>query len=127
MKSGTIGKLIAGGGALGIADSVAAHYERTMLAASGPVGAAISLIFGFLYGHGAGESYGSAAAGGAVTGAGSAFIGILVAFLMGDQGGPVLAGGTGGGAVAGAVGGLIGHAIGKKRQGGAGRENEPRP
>ncbi len=113
---GRVGKLIMGGGVVGILISVAAHYSPGMLKASGPAGAAVALVFGLLWGIGRGTSMKTAAGGGAITGAGCALLGILAGYLMGDQRAVVLVAGTVGGAVSGTIGGLIGGMISKKRQ-----------
>ena len=105
------GKLIAGGGTLGIALSLVAHFSSSARSVSGPAGAFIALVFGLIYGAISPGPMGGAALGGALTGAGSAFAGILVGCLVHDQPWMMLGAGSLGGAVAGTIGALIGRLI----------------
>lgn len=106
-----VGKLIAGGGALGVLLSLASHSFADLLKVAGPLGTLIALVFGALYGGQARQRFAGSAAGGALTGAGCGGLGILAGWLLGDQAAFVLAAGTVGSAVAGALGGLVGRAL----------------
>lgn len=108
-------KFMVMGGTLGIILAIVSHYSAVVLAASGPLGALISLTFGSLFGFFYAEAYAQAAEGGAMIGFVSAFAGILFAFILGDQPLMVLIGGSIGGAVAGAIGSTLSCALSRRR------------
>jgi hypothetical protein len=75
-------------------------------------GMGISAVAGVLYSVWArGGSAGSAAAGGAIAGAGSGLLGIIVSYLLGDVPAGVLGFGTVSSGVTGLIGALAGHAV----------------
>lgn len=76
-----------------------------------PLGVAISLVAGVLYGRWSTPGGGSSLAGGAIAGGTCAFIGIAVSLLLGDVEPVVLAFGTVSSALFGAGGGWLGRRI----------------
>ena len=102
------------GGAIGITVSIFVHRAPDLLFLGGPVGFAVSLLCGGVYGFGA-ERYGHAALGGGLAGLCTAFLGVLGGFLLGDQPALVLLFGTLGGTIAGVLGGLAGRSVNRER------------
>lgn len=73
-----------------------------------PLGVAISLVAGFLYGRWSSPGGGSSLLGGAIVGGTCAFLGIAMSLLLGDVEPAVLAFGTASSALFGAGGGWLG-------------------
>ncbi|HKY60941.1 MAG TPA: hypothetical protein VJP59_08015 [Gemmatimonadota bacterium] len=98
---------------------VVGHNTVAVASLFAPLGMAISLIAGFLYGRWARSTRGSAVLGGAIVGGLSAVIGIAVSHFLGDVQAWVLFLGTLSATFTGAIGGLIGHTVGGQAPAGA--------
>ncbi|MGH7588257.1 MAG: hypothetical protein ACRELU_06665 [Gemmatimonadota bacterium] len=97
---------------LQVAMVVIGHATVAVASLFAPLGMAISLIAGFLYGRWARTSRGSAVLGGAIVGGLCALIGIAVSYYLGDVQASILFLGTLSSAFTGAIGGLIGEVVG---------------
>jgi len=105
-----------GGSILQIGMVLAGHSSASIAQLFAPGGMGISLIAGFAYAWLARTpSASSAAAGGAIAGAGCALIGIFISFLLGDVSASVLAFGTASSALTGAIGGWVGQMLSARR------------
>lgn len=96
---------------LQVAMVVIGHSTVAVASLFAPLGMAISLIAGFLYGRGAGGSRGGAALGGAIVGGLCALIGIVVSYNLGDVTAWIVFLGTLSSAFTGAIGGLVGQVV----------------
>lgn len=101
-------KWLAIGTTLQIVMVILGHYVTSVANLFGPLGMGISLVVGLLWARAGARSYGNAAGGGAVVGAGCALLGILVSLILGDVSAAILALGTISSGVTGAIGGLVG-------------------
>jgi hypothetical protein len=101
---------------LQLAMVVGGHFSPQIANLFAVGGVAISAVAGVLYSVWArGGSGRSAAAGGAIAGAGSGLLGIIVSYLLGDVPASVLGLGTASSGVMGAIGALIGRALAGRR------------
>ncbi|HET6340935.1 MAG TPA: hypothetical protein VFG78_01995 [Gemmatimonadota bacterium] len=97
---------------LQVAMVVIGHATVAVASLFAPLGMAISLIAGFLYGRWARTSRGRAALGGAIVGGLCAVIGIAVSYYLGDVPASIFFLGTLSSAFTGAIGGLVGQVVG---------------
>lgn len=108
------------GTVLQVAMVLAGHEMPRVALWFGPLGVAISMVAGLLYGRWSGRVGRGALGGGAVAGGLCALIGIAISFLLGDVTAAILLLGTLSSAVTGAAGGWLGSRLSRSRRVGEG-------